>query len=425
MTPDFDPFLRLALALAVGLIVGLERGWHHRERPEGGRVAGLRTFGLIGFAGGLFAHLAEATGASILIAGLVLIGAALLLGHWRRMEDDDDVGATTMVAAVVTYALGALAVAGQPETAAAGAVVTALLLRLKLRLHALISGIEEPELMAALRLLLISVVVLPLLPDRGYGPYQSLNPYEIWWFVVLLSGLSFLGYIAVKLLGTGRGLLLTAAAGGLFASTAVAISFARLAHEKRAALDASGRRVIVAGMLLASAIMPLRLLVLVAFVRNDLLVSLLQPMLAMAASGMAIAWFLARGQAGPGTPPLVVDNPVQIGPAIRFAALLALIMMLVPAVRGWLGGTGLYLLALVSGVADVDAITLSTARLVGDGLDRAMAAEIVLIAVAANTVAKFVWIAVIAGGGLAMRYAIGSAAMLAAAALSIVVAQVF
>jgi uncharacterized membrane protein (DUF4010 family) len=425
MTFDAAPFLQLALALAVGLIVGLERGWHHRARPEGGRVAGLRTFGLIGFSGGLFAYLAEQTSTAILIAGLALIGAALLLGHWRRMENNDDVGATTMVAAVVTYALGALAVTDQPEIAAAGAVVTALLLQLKPRLHALISGIEEPELMAALRLLLISLVVLPLLPDRGYGPYQSLNPYEIWWFVVLLSGLSFLGYIAVKSLGTGRGLMLTAAAGGIFASTAVAISFARLAHERRDGLDASHRRVIVAGILLAAAIMPLRLLVLVAVVRDDLLISLLQPLLVMAAIGMGIAWFLARGQAKPGTPLLVVDNPVQIGPAIRFAALLALIMMLVPAVRDWLGGAGLYLLALVSGVADVDAITLSTARLVGDGIDSATAIAIILIAVAANTVAKFVWIAIIAGGGLAIRYGIGSAAMLVAAALSVFAGRVF
>jgi uncharacterized membrane protein (DUF4010 family) len=424
MTPAAAPFLELAIALAIGLIVGLERGWHGREQPEGGRVAGLRTFGLVGFAGGLFALLARESNIAFLIAGFALVGAALLLGQWRRMREDSDVGATTMVAAFITFALGALAVYGQPAIAAAGAVVTALLLGLKPRLHALIAGLEEQELMAALRLLLISVVVLPLLPDRGFGPYEALNPYEIWWFVVLLSGLSFLGYIAVKALGTGRGLMLTAAAGGLFASTAVAISFARLAHEKRATLDASGRRVIVAGMLLAAAIMPLRLLVLVAVVRGDLIGPLLVPMLAMGLTGMATAWYLARGMERPNTPALVVDNPVHVAAALRFAALLAFIMVLVPAVRDWLGGAGLYLLALISGVADVDAITLSTARLVGGEITAAIAVATILIAVAANTVAKVGWVALIAGGRIAVGFGLASTAMLALAALAFIAGRI-
>lgn len=425
MTPVAAPFLHLAVALAVGLIVGLERGWHDRERPEGGRVAGLRTFGLVGFAGGLFAVLARETSIAVLIAGLALVSAALLLGQWRRMEEESHFGATTMVAAVVTFVLGALAVYGQPAIAASGAVVAAVLLGLKPRLHALIAGMEEHELMAALRLLLISVIVLPLLPDRGFGPYQALNPYEIWWFVVLLASLSFLGYMAVKALGTTRGLLLTAAGGGLFASTAVAINFARLAREKRESLDRSGRHIIIAGMLLAAAIMPLRVLLLIGVVRSDLLAPLLPPLLAMSLTGIVLAWVLAKGIERPDMPALVVDNPVQVLAAMRFAALLALIMMLVPAVQDWLGNVGLYLLALIAGLADVDAITLSTAQSAGGGIDSTMAATVILIAVTSNSVAKVGWVALIAGGGIAGRYGLGTAAMLAAAAIATIASGTF
>jgi uncharacterized membrane protein (DUF4010 family) len=414
-TPAFHPFFTIAIALAVGLIVGLERGWHERALPEGGRVAGLRTFGLVGFAGGVFAMLAGPHESEILIAGGVLVGAALLLGQWRRMRSEADVGATTMVAAIVTFALGALAVRGKPELAAGGAVMTALLLGLKPRLHALVAGLEERELMAALRLLLISVVALPLLPDRGYGPYGALNPYEIWWFVVLLAGLSFAGYIAIKAFGANKGLLLTGAAGGLFASTAVAISFARLAREKRSTLDTGGRRVVTAGILIAAAIMPLRLLVLVAIVRTPLLEGLLAPLLAMSLAGFVLAWHLARHADGLSAPELTVDNPVDVLSAVRFAALLALMMLLVPALRDWLGESGLYLLAVVSGIVDVDAITLSTARLADGTVTSTTAASVVLAAIAANTVAKCSWVAVIAGGRLASGYALGSLVMLAAA----------
>ena len=430
MMDAHEPFLRLAIALAIGLIVGVERGWKERDRAEGSRVAGLRTFGLIGLAGGLFALLADilspqpGASAAVLVAGGALIAAALFIAYWRAMQLDHDVGATTNVAALITYALGALAVLDEPALAAAGAVIVALLLGLKPRLHAIVAGLEERELMAALRLLLISVVALPLLPNRGFGPYEALNPYQLWWFVVLIAGLSFAGYVAIKSFGAGRGLILTAAAGGLFSSTVLAISFARLAAEKRDALDAGGRRLILAGIVLASAIMPLRLLIVVALVNPAVGADLAAPLIALAVVGLAVAWFLARRAGRIEAPSLTLDNPVDIGEALRFAALLAIIMLLVPAIRDWLGDAGLYLLALVSGLVDVDAISLSTARLAGHTLAVQMAVAVILTAVVANTIAKAGWILLIAGGRLAGGYALASLAMLGAAAAVLVIGDV-
>ena len=423
------PFLELAIALAIGLIIGVERGWKERNRVEGSRVAGLRTFGLIGLSGGVFAFLADilttrpGASAAVLVAGASLIGIALFIAHWRSMQLDNDVSATTNVAALITYALGALSVLGEPALAGATAVIVAFLLGLKPRLHAILAGVEEHELMAALRLLLISVVALPLLPNKGYGPYEALNPYELWWFVVLIAGLSFVGYVAIKSFGAGRGLILTSIAGGLFSSTVVTISFSRLAAEKRDTLDAGARRLILAGILIASSIMPLRLLIIVALVSPTVGANLAAPLIGLGLVGFAIAWFLARGTGKVEAPALTLENPVDIGSAVRFAALLAIVMLLVPAIRAWLGDAGLYLLALVSGFIDVDAISLSTARLVGSDIAAQTAVAVILTAVAANTIAKAGWILIIAGRQLAGRYALASLLMLGLAAAAALVVR--
>lgn len=422
------PFLELAISLAIGLIIGVERGWKERDRVEGSRVAGLRTFGLIGLAGGLFAFLGDlislrpGASAAVLVAGAALIGIALFIAHWRSMQLDNDVSATTNVAALITYALGALCVLGEPALAAASAVIVALLLGLKPRLHAILAGVEEHELMAALRLLLISVVALPLLPNRGFGPYDALNPYELWWFVVLIAGLSFAGYVAIKSFGAGRGLILTAIAGGLFSSTVTTISFSRLVAERRDALDVGARRLILAGILIASSIMPLRLLIVVALVSPLVGTNLAAPLIALGLVGFAISWFLARGAGKVEAPALTLENPVDLASAIRFAALLAIVMLLVPAIRDWLGDAGLYLLALVSGFVDVDAISLSTARLAGGEIAAQTAVAVILVAVTANTIAKAGWILIIAGARLAVPYALASLVMLAVAAAAALVA---
>ena len=189
-----ETILQLAIALAVGLLIGLERGWHERTAEEGMRVAGVRTFALIGLLGGFTGLLAAETQLAVIGYGFVALAAVVVAGHVAAARRKVDVGITSLVAALLTFALGTAATQGYVTEAAMAAVVTALLLGYKSLLHRWVSALEPEELRAALKLLAVSVIVLPLLPDRGFGPWQALNPFEIWWMVVLIAGISFCGY---------------------------------------------------------------------------------------------------------------------------------------------------------------------------------------------------------------------------------------
>lgn len=240
-----DPALvGLGLALASGLLIGLERGWQQRERPEGHRVAGVRTFALIGLLGGLGGLLAQRWGAGMLIALLVLVGVYLVVGYLVTAHMHAVMGLTTSVAALATFAIGALATSGAWHVSAVAAVVVLALLRFKQLLHAGVGKLSEAEISSGTQLLLISVVVLPVLPDRGFGPYEALNPYRLWWAVVLLAVLSFAGFVLMRSLGRKRGLVFTALLGGIVSSTATTATLARWAGQTPGwrPLAAAGRR---------------------------------------------------------------------------------------------------------------------------------------------------------------------------------------
>lgn len=388
-----DPLFNLGIALALGLMIGIERGWQERRAEEGSRVAGIRTFGLIGLLGGLWALLAQDLGE--LLLGFAYLGLAivLIIAYRRGQQDGHDVGITTLIAAMVTFALGAFAVRDNATLAAAGAVTTTALLSLKPTLHRWLRNIEAEEFYAALKLLLISVVLLPVLPDRGYGPWGVLNPYHIWWMVVLIAGLSFAGYIAMKAIGTERGILLTGLLGGLTSSTATTLTFARLARHIQLG------QVLAAGALVASATMFPRVLVEVAVINPRLLPALVPPLalmtLTIAAYGL---WLWHRHRARPDTGTLQLHNPLELKSALQFGLLLSAILVLAEALRAWLGETGIYLLALVSGIGDVDAITLSMARMSTVDLAPSVAARAILIAALTNTLMKGALVAAIAGG---------------------------
>ncbi|MCW8928485.1 MAG: MgtC/SapB family protein, partial [Gammaproteobacteria bacterium] len=213
-------FERLAVALAIGLLIGIERGWHEREAGEGRRIAGLRTFGIIGLLGAVSGLLADELGELLLAATFIAFAALVIAAHVLESREDRDFGMTTPVAALLTFTLGTLAALGYTAVAGATAVVTATLLGLKPLLHRWIEQMEQRELYAIFKMLMISVVLLPILPNQGYGPWQALNPYEIWWMVVLIAGISFAGYFAVKIAGSRRGLVITGLFGGLASSTA-------------------------------------------------------------------------------------------------------------------------------------------------------------------------------------------------------------
>lgn len=394
-----EVFSGLGIALFAGLLIGVERGWKQSAMPEETRVMGLRTFALIGLMGGFWGLLGEAWGP--ILPALGGIGLALLLGvtYWRSVSEQGDVGCTTEVAAMLTYALGVVAMAGYPTEAAAGAVATAILLEMKTRLHGLLDRLTADELRGTLMLLLISVAILPLLPNQGYGPFDALNPYLIWWMVVLIAGIQFAGYVAVRVAGSRYGILLTGMVAGLMASTPLALSFARLGRQQPWMVPT-----LACGILAASSMMFPRALVVATVIAPGLLKTLAWPLLAMMAVGILSAgWLWWRGRVAR-EPEFPVRNPFELWPAIRFGLLLAAIMLAVTAAREWLGDSGLYAVALISGLTDVDPVTLSFARLASNDQVWHVATNGIVIAAMANTLFKggLVWVA----GGRQMGWTI-------------------
>ncbi|HEX9836914.1 MAG TPA: DUF4010 domain-containing protein [Alphaproteobacteria bacterium] len=408
---DTEALQRMAVALAVGLVIGLERGWADRNAPEGSRVAGLRTFALIGFAGGLVAVIGSELDA--LVAGAIALAlGGLLLVVRHAQSDGADVGLTTEVACVVTFALGTVAGLGHAVPAIAGAVASAFLLGLKPTLHRWLRGIDQRELFAALQLVLISAVVLPLLPDKGYGPHAALNPYRLWWMVVLVAGLSFAGYVAARVLGARAGALLTGLCGGLASSTATTVALARRART----LDRAHHPALAAGIGAACATMIVRVAVLVAAIDPPLLAALAPPLAAMLVAGAAATVVLWRsGRAAPRlAPDSAPSNPLDLRTALGFAALLAIVTLLVEAGRTAYGAAGLYVLAGASALVDVDAITVSIAQLGAAGLARDTAVTSLVIAAVLNTAVKASLAAALGPRTLAVPAAAALAAMVAA-----------
>ncbi|TCK18697.1 uncharacterized membrane protein (DUF4010 family) [Thiogranum longum] len=401
----------LGIALAIGLLVGIERGWTERSAEEGSRIAGIRTFGLLGLLGGLWALLAEDMGDILLGISFLSLTGILIAGYWRERQTDHDLGITTLVAALITFALGALAIRGQIHIAISGAVVTVTLLSLKPVLHGWLRRLEPEAFYAALKLLLISVVLLPALPNQGYGPWQAFNPYQVWWMVVLIAGLSFAGYLAMKLVGARRGIILTGLFGGVVSSTATTLTFSRLARQ----IDMG--RVLSVGALIASATMFPRVLIEVSIINPALLPHLAAPLglITLVAAGYSAWLWHGTGNSGDAAA-LRLENPLQLKSALQFGLLLAAIMILAEASRAWLGETGIYLLAAISGLADVDAITLSLANMARADLAADVASRAILLATLVNTLVKGILVFVIAGGSMAKHFAPGLVLTLAAGA---------
>ena len=327
----------------------------------------------------------------------VALTALLIVAHVLSIKKTGDYGITTIVAALIAFALGALAANGLLHIAVAGAIVTAIILSLKTLLHSWLRLIDYDELSAILKLALIWIVILPLMPDQGYGPWQAINPYQIWWMVVLIAGISFAGYMAIKIVGSRKGLLITGFLGGLISSTAATINLSKLAQKK------TRIPVICAAILLAETIMFPRMLLEIAVVNRVLLLPALLPIGVMSVvmlAGVAMMWRIKEDSSSDELP---VTNPFQIKMALQFGLLLALVMFLSRAFQAWLGETGIYLVSLISGVADVDAITLSLASMAGNELEAETAVRGIVIAAIANTLFKTTLAVGIAGRTMVWR----------------------
>lgn len=406
--------LGLLVALVIGMLIGLERGWRDRSLPQGGRAAGLRTFTLTGLLGGILASLPEDIRVWSISAGLMSIAAFMTIAYWRGTANGNQ-SMTSAITLLLTFALGAYAAIGEPMTALGLAVIAALLLNLKATLHGWLRKIEPQELSAGLQLLVLSVVILPNLPDANLGPYGALNPYKLWWAVILIAGLSMAGHVAMRAFGARRGVLWTGMLGGLASSTATTLALARLVRQNPALT-----RTAAIGALSATGMMAMRLLVILFVIQHDLFVVMLPYLLAPATVLFSVFLWECRR---PAVPASQVNLPRRIRPyslqtALGFGLFLAVIGVAVPLVEGWIGREGIYAVAALSGVADVDAITVSLAAALGSTAVTINSACLgIAIAVVTNLLSKAVMTAVAGSMALALRVALGYLAALLACSL--------
>jgi len=403
---DVELVYRIGLALLIGFVIGVERGWHIIDEGREHRAAGIRTFALVGLFGGITAQLSVAFSEAILVAAFIGVLALTVAGYWAEIRlSDADRGLTTEVAMLLTFVLGAYAVAGDMAIAAGTAVLAAVLLRLKPELHRLVGAIDRLELNSAIRLLVISVVILPLLPNRGFGPGEVVNPYELWWMVVLIAALSFIGYFAIKLAGPRKGPILAGIFGGLASSTAATLGFSRIAQR-----EPSLAAPMAMGIGLACTIMFGRIVILVGILDRDLAWAVAAPLGVMAAV-LLIATILSMRAVTPSSKPLAmtIGDPADIPAALKFGAFLLTLAILSHYLRDSFGAAGMYVLALVAGLADVDALTLTLVRDVAHAPDdatlRTAAATAIVLAALSNTAVKAMMAAWIGGRALAVRVA--------------------
>ena len=386
--PDLDLTLawNFATALLIGALIGIERE-RHKQRHEHPEIAGLRTFMLLSLFGALSGWVSLVLETPwVLAAGLLAVTAAVLTGYVLSVRmNPDGLGLTTEIAAVATFLLGALATLGERELAVGIGVTVAAILAYKQPLHGFVGRLDSDDVYAVLRLLIATFIILPILPDRTIDPWDALNPQSLWLLVLLIAGLSLIGYVLTRMLGTHRGIPLTGLSGGLVSSTAVTLSFSRQSHEPQ---YAAANSAIVSGILLAWTVSFARVVVEVLVVNRALLPALLPTMVTMTLVCAAFAgWHQRRAGQDVQGKDVPLHNPFSLTSAMKFAALFAVVLLVVKIVQAYAPETGLYYVAALAGTTDVDAITLSMAQYAREGsVD--VASHAIVIAVLSNTVVK-------------------------------------
>lgn len=394
--------LDLAIALLLGALIGLQRGWSARDRKSGERIAGIRTYALTGLLGGMAALLANELTVWAFPVILVSLLGVTLISYQQRLAQFHDFSITGIIGLILTFCFGAAAMIIDPMPVAAAAVVTAIVLDNKEEIHGWVRKLQAKELDAGLKLLLISVVMLPLLPNTNMGPGGVLNPYEIWWMVVLIASISFVGYFAMRVAGTAKGILFTSLFAGLSSSTALTLHFSRLSR------DAPGLNPqLASGILIACGTMFPRILIFCSVINRALLPELLWPILTMTlvlyVPALAI-WYLNRDALAVDQPQLN-QNPLELNVALAFGLLLTAILFMATLLKEWIGDLGVYALAAASGIADVDAITLSLTRMSHSSITMETAVLGIVIAATVNNLVKTALAGSIGSRSLGLRVA--------------------
>ena len=358
---DLDLALRLGAALGLGLLLGLER---ERKRDAELLFGGVRTFALIALLGALGAFMERELNQGWLILAAFVALSALVIVSYATTAVRGEVGITTEVTALLAFIVGALCGWEQVAVASVATVVCLLLLTLKDFLHGLARRVEIEDVQATLQFAVISVIILPLLPNETFGPppVDVINPYKIWLMVVLIAGLNFLGYLLVKVLGNEHGFVVTGILGGLVSSTAVTLSFSQRSRREPAMSNA-----FVLAIVVAWTIMFVRVVVMVSLVNRALAASLALALGCMAAAGLLISLVLWRRSRTRETGVVAAGaNPFELSEAIKFGLLFGIVTVVAKAAEAYFGATGLYLAGAVAGLTDVDAISLSMANLATD-----------------------------------------------------------
>jgi uncharacterized membrane protein (DUF4010 family) len=352
-----DEFLALGAAIAVGLLIGIERGWKLRRVAAGGRVAGVRTITLLGLLGGLAGIIGAQRNLFVSGSLVAAAGAVLVIGYYRKPAGNDRPDATTAIAALVTLALGYVAGSGQPALAIAGASLVTLVLALRSEAHQFIERLDKEDVKALARFAVIAGAILPFLPDGQFGPFGAWNPQNLWLVVVLVTGFSFIGYVANRIFGTRHGTIATALIGGAYSSTAVTQSLSqRLSHSEGSGGAEN------AGIARASAVMYLRVLILVAALATSVLAPfarIIVPPLLVA--GLAGLWLLRKATHDSDSAP--PGNPIALLPALGFLLFVAIAAVAARWAEGRFGQQGIATLILIMGSLDVDAAVVTVGGL--------------------------------------------------------------
>lgn len=396
------------IALLIGALVGIERE-KHKNNDHPGSFAGVRTYILFAQLGAVSAWLSVYLQTPwLFIAALSAVSVIVLSSYYLENKNQAvALGLTSELSAITVCLLGGAVIFGFAEMAVSLAILTSAILAFREPLHGMVGKIGADDLYAALKLLIASFIVLPLLPNEAVDPWQALNPYKLWLLVILISGLSLVGYIAVRTLGSVRGTMITALTGGLVSSTAMTLSFAR---SSKTETDSGAANRLAAGILVSWLVMFGRVLLIITAVSVPLMQQLLWPLLGLAlvTALFAMAFFLAghRLQSAAATTAVAVNNPFSLWSAIQFALLFALVLLLVKLAEHYAPGQGLYWLAALAGLTDVDAISLSLADYASRGQSIQLAATAIGIAILSNSLVKTALVLVAGTKTLALRMAL-------------------
>jgi uncharacterized membrane protein (DUF4010 family) len=401
MTAPANLFLRFGIALAIGFMIGLQREYAFREKKRE-LLAGERTFALIALVGALAAMIADIFESSLAFLGVILLVGVFAAIAYFYDAHQGHVGLTTEIAILLTVLIGALCYWDYLTLAVALGIVTTVLLSVKIETDRLVKALTREDIYAALQFAVISLVILPVLPKESNlpPPFDVLSPFRIWLMVVFISGINFLGYLAIKIAGPERGIGITGLLGGLVSSTGVTLGFS-----ERSNRESSLAKPFALAIMISWTVMFARVLVEVGVLNMELLRLVWLPITSAGLAGLLFCVYLYLSQRTTEKDTQEFSNPFDLFSAIKFGLLYGLILVIARAAQLYFGDTGVYISSLLSGLADVDAITISLAQLSDAGtISMTVAAQSIVIATIANTIAKGAFVVI--GGAYLLKRAL-------------------